>query len=144
MVSAFAGEPFQTDPLTFLKSFQGVRCGGGQGEEAGGGRKEMVLTSSKELQAHGSTGISRSGWEFSWPCCGTREASKILLTRNRGKVGRSIASCRCPMFSIVESSIAWLESVELIKSKAGRFSENTRVLRKAYVRDGNVKQESSG
>lgn len=34
-------------------------------EEAGGGRKEVMLTGSKGLQVDGSTGISRSGWEFS-------------------------------------------------------------------------------
>lgn len=64
VASAFAGEHFQTDPMSLLKSFQGVRCGGRQGGKAGGGRKEVML-SGKELQVYDSTGIAKSGWESS-------------------------------------------------------------------------------
>lgn len=58
------------------------------------------------------------------PCCGTREASRILLRGNRGKVGREIGSGRHTVFSIVKSSISHVESVKLIKSKPGKVLRN--------------------
>ena len=50
------------------------------------------------------------------------------MRRIRGKVGREIGSGRCTVASIVESSISYLESVNLIVSKP------RKVLRKAGTR----------
>lgn len=68
------------------------------------------------------------------------------MRRIRGKVDREIGSGRCAMFSITESSILCVESVKLIKPKAGKAPRKvrTRALREVYVRDGHMKLQSSG
>ena len=49
MASGLLKNTLQTHSMRLIKSFQGVRCGRGQGEEAGSGQKEVMLTDSKEL-----------------------------------------------------------------------------------------------
>lgn len=67
----------------------------------------------------------RLGILFFQPCCGTKEASRILLRRNRGKVGREIGSGRCTVVSIVKSSISCVEFVKLIVSKPEKVLRKT-------------------
>lgn len=115
-----------------------------------GGRRWEEISDTHRQQSVGSPWFNRHlqirlGNLFFQLCCGTREASRILMRRNSWKVGREKGAGRHSVVSIWRVTFACVKTVNLIKSEAGKVLKKagTRALREGEMRDGHMKPQSS-